>query len=575
MNFERFKTLKLPFNKPGPILWTSTSYFANLEILDQKTLHNSLTWDLITFLHEYVGLKDKKIYSYGERGVMNAYPVKTSQICQHQEQTLKEQDLEITRAQLETKTALTVEAWMKENKGEIGEKLITISPRGKRSEGYPGLNPKNYIFINIYTKVGENDFQLIQYTSYAKEKKLQKLQNQIIKQLNGQTHTPKSDKQIENIKLKSLSHKIIDKPITLPCETSFEQIEELIYQDEDSWTTTRKDLPKVDEIEFSNQLEIVLQTLLEQFWLLAKQSPNSSVIHFDQLIIIVREHFLKWVEDHATNYNHDKNLAPYALNLEEILERWQLTIKRKEEKLTKQEQNKLKVIKKAVELNPLQPLLRVSSVAHCIVGTPGSFMFKTINLNPNLLSLSSPDFISLSVKDKRSLLDKLRQENMIEITLSNKETWMVPSNFLDGKGCFVDENNIAMGPCDVPLKNSFAFKMNKIEFDQFVYGLEQQLLENKLNQTEEEITNNLGPISVESKQLKEKIKQIKKLIFKPTVSITELISGDFICSSVGQSKLVTKIIKMLKNSNNPIQTCEKILKKLELDQNGVLALGNV
>ena len=28
---------------------------------------------------------------------------------------------------------------------------------------------------------------------------------------------------------------------------------------------------------------------------------------------------------------------------------------------------------------------------------------------------------------------------------------MVPANFLEGKGCFIDENGIAMGPCDVPL----------------------------------------------------------------------------------------------------------------------------
>ena len=39
--------------------------------------------------------------------------------------------------------------------------------------------------------------------------------------------------------------------------------------------------------------------LLEQFWILTEQSPNVAIIHFDGLITIVREHFLKWVEEHA------------------------------------------------------------------------------------------------------------------------------------------------------------------------------------------------------------------------------------------------------------------------------------
>lgn len=595
MFFEQLKSFNKNISrkeKPDPILWSSASYFSNLNSLDTNTIHQSLTWDIITFLHEYVGLKDKKIYPYGERGIMNAYHVPTSEICKHHEQVLGQQSLEVTRAKLETKAALTVEEWLSDKNTQIGEKLVIISPRGEKSEGYPGLKPENYVFVNVYIKIGENDFQLIQYTSYAREEELQGLQRQFTEQLGGNVYFPtlddENDQEYQAIKHKSISHHIIDTPITLPAHVEFTQIEKFIYQDEKgnkennntSWVTTREDLPKVDEINFNIQLEAVLEILLEQFWILSEQSPHVALLHFDQLIIIVREHFLKWVEEHASNYEQDENFAPYALNIEEIIERWQLSIKQQQEKLTKNEKDKLKLLKKATELNPLQPLLRASSVAHCIVGTPGSLAMQAMRLNPSMLSLTSPEFISLSIEDKRSLLEKIKSEQMIEIILideknGKKQTWMVPTNFLEEKGCFIDKEGIAMGPCDIPLEDSFAFKMTKVEFDQFVHELEQHLLETEINETQEDIIEKVGRGSQQSDQIKATIKQIKKIVFKPVVSLTELISGDFVSSVQGQSEVIKKIIKQLKHSTQPLKTCELILKKLLLEQNGVLTLSEV
>jgi hypothetical protein len=582
MFFERLKTFNEKITskeKPDPILWSSASYFSNLAHLNPETTHQSLTWDIVTFLHEYVGLKDKKIYPYGERGIMNAYHIPTSQICKHHEQVLGQQGMEVTRAKLETKAAQTVEEWLANENTNIGEKLIIISPRGEESEGYPGLKPENYVFVNVYVKVGEDDFQLIQYTSYAREKELRGLQKQFIDQLTGEVYQPllnKNDAQRYNqIGHKRISHHIIDTPITLSPHVEFTQIEEFIYQDEDAWMTTREDLPQVNEVAFNRQLETVLAMLLEQFWLLSEQSPSVAILHFDQLITIVREHFLKWVEEHATNYEQNETFAPYALNIEEILERWQLSIKNKQNQLTKKEENKLKLIKKSVELNPLQPLMRASSVAHCIVGTPGSLAMQAMRLNTGFLSITSPEFLSLSLEGKKGLLEKIKSENMTEITLENNETWMVPANFLEGKGCFINDEGVAMGPCDIPLIDSFAFMMNQADFNQFVFELEQQLLEEAVDQVQEELTDNLGVGSTQSKLLKEKLQQIKNIIFKPFISITELISGDLVSSSTGKSNVVKNIINSLKNSNNPIKTCEEILKKLTLEQNGVLAFGEV
>ena len=580
MFFERFKFAPNPQKKDDLILWTSASYFQQLGLLDRKTLNNSLNWDLISFLHEYAGLKDKKIYPFGQNGIMNAYPVKTSQICQNHEQDLKNKKLEITRAQLETKAALTVEAWMEDEDIQMGQKLVIISPRGKITEGYPGLDPENYVFINVYTKIGENDFKLVQYTSYAREKDLYDLQQTLIDKVGGQSYSPKTNLKPDNeIKITSLSHQIISRPILLQSDCQFIHLEELIYHDEHDqkkgWVTTREDLPQIDQKLFEEQLQVVLQILLQQFWLLAEQAPNVAIVQFDQLINIVRQHFLKWVEEHAENYQKDLNFAPYALNLEMILENWQLTVKEKQQKLDTVEKAKLKKIKEKVALNPLQPLMRASSVAHCIVGTPQSLAMQIMRLNPSLLSITSAEFKKIPKTEKQNLLEKIKQENMTEIRLINGETWMVPANFLDGKGCYIDEDGVAMGPCDIPLEESFAFRMSKEEFYLFVEQLEQNILENELDRTEEVISEKVGIGSALSNEIKEKITQIKKLVFKPVISITELISGDITSTGVGKSKQIKDIIDKLRYATDPLKTCEIILSKILEEQNGVLSLSNV
>lgn len=579
MIFERLK--KPPQQKQNEhLLWTSAAYFSSLSEQSNDQINTTLTWDIISFLHEYVGLKDKKIYPYSQQGIMNSYPVRTSQICRNQKEDLKKKNLEVTRANLETKAALTVEAWMDDETVPVGEKLVMISPRGKKSEGYPGLDPENYVFINVYIKIGPTNFQLVQYTSYAREKDLLTLQTLVIKQLSGQPYSPQITlEEGENIQIKSISHQIIDRPITLSSTIQINQIEELIYQDEHNqkkgWVTTRADLPQIDEQLFEEQLQIVLQMLLNNFWILTEQNPVVAITYFDELIKIVREHFLKWVEEHSPNYNKDANFAPYALNLEIILKRWVLAIREKERKLTKEEENKLEKIKEQVKLNPLQPLMRASSVAHCIVGTPQSLAMQMMRMNPGLLSLSSTEFIKLPLSEKRGLLEKINSENMTEIKLENGEVWMVPSSFLGGKGCYVDEYGIAMGPCYIPLEESFAFKMTQQEFALFVSELEQQVLMSEIDEVEEKLEEQVGLASPLSPQIKEKITFIKQMIFKPIVSITELISGDIVSSTIGKSREIRQIIAKLRFANDPLKVCDEIITELISEQNGVLTPSNV
>lgn len=576
MIFERF----LPTKKPEYQLWSSLGYFSLIDQLEKDQLNQSLTWDLISFFHEYVGMKDKKVYPYGEYGIMNAYHQKTSEACLKQEDVLRERGLDPTRAQLETKTALVVESWLNDPKTEISHKLVVISPRGTPEEGYPGLEEKHYVFINVYEKIedmeesGKNEFQLVQYTSYAPETELSKLQQSLTNNLGGQVYRPQLPKLKEQPKIKSLSHHIIDQPILLNQGQTFEQIEKNIYLKEKKWTTTRNQLPKVPEDLFTIESTRVLDLLLTQFWLLAEATPNAAIISFDELVGVVREHFLKWVEHHATNYHPDKNLAPYALNLDLILENWQLAIKKRTQTISDEEKDKLKNLKKSMALDPLQPLLRASSVAHCIVGTPSSLAMQALKLNPSLISLNSPEFKILSHEDKMDLLQKIRSENMVEITLNNGETWMVPQSFLEGKGCYVDDKGVAMGPCDIPLSESFAFKMNLAEFINFVNELERQAFEPEIDEAQDELIEKFNLQGSEATELTEKINQIKKLIFKPVISITELISGDIV-KNFHQNRDLTHIINQLRSSANPLSICETIIKKLLEDQNGVLSLQEV
>ncbi len=570
MIFERF----LPTKKPEYQLWSSTGYFSLIDQLSQDDLNQSLTWDLISFFHEYVGMKDKKIYPYGEYGIMNAYHQKTSEVCRKQEVVLEERGLDPTRAKLETKTALVVENWLNDPQTESSHKLIIISPRGTPDEGYPGLDKKHYVFINVYEKIAKDEYQLVQYTSYAPETELDQLQHTIINKLGGNIYRPELSDLKNQPKTKSLSHQIIDRPISLNNGQTLEQIEQHIYIKEKKWTTTRKQLPKVPEDLFAIEISRTIELLLTQFWLLAETSPTVAIISFDELIGVVREHFLKWVEHHATNYHPDENLAPYALNLEQIIENWQLILKKKTQTISDEEKDKLKKIKKTIALDPLQPLLRASSVAHCIVGTPSSLAMQALKLNPNLISLSSSEFKLLSHEDKKDLLEKIHSENMVEIILTNGETWMVPQSFLEGKGCYVDDKGVAMGPCDIPLSESFAFKMTLAEFINFVNELEKQAYELEIDSIEDELLGKFNLNEKDALQLSEKIKHIKSLIFKPIISITELISGDVV-KSFHQNKELAQIIYELRTSTNPLVVCETIIKKLLEDQNGVLSFQEV
>lgn len=570
MIFERF----LPTKKPKYQLWSSAGYFSLVDQLEKDQLNQSLTWDLISFFHEYVGMKDKKVYPYGEYGITNAYHQKTSEVCLKQEEILEKRGLDPTRAKLETKTALVVESWLNNPQTKISDKLVIISPRGTPDEGYPGLEQKHYVFINVYEKIGENEYQLVQYTSYDPESELNKLQQTLIDDFGGIVYRPPLPQPNQQPQIKSLSHRIIDQPISLNQNQSFEQLETLIYLKEKKWTTTRKQLPKVPEDLFAIEISRTLELLLAQFWLLAETTPNVAIISFDELVGVVREHFLKWVEHHATNYHPDKNLAPFALNLDQILETWQLVLKKRTQTINDEEKDKLKQIKKSIALDPLQPLLRASSVAHCIVGTPSSLAMQALKLNPSLISLNSPEFKILSHEDKRDLLEKIRSENMVEITLNNGETWMVPQSFLEGKGCYVDDKGIAMGPCDIPLSESFAFKMNLAEFINFVNELERQAFEPVIDEVEDELLEKFNLKGDEASELAEKIGRIKSLIFKPVISITELISGDIV-KNFHQNKELDQIINQLRTSANPLTICEQIIKKLIEDQNGVLSLQEV
>lgn len=567
LNLKEFLPKRILGKQPDFILWSSTAYFNHLasQHIDPETLQNSLNWDLITFLHEYVGLKDKKIYPYGEYGIMDAYHLPTSEICKHHELELEAQGLKTLRAKLETQVALNLEAWMTDSNVPIGEKFITISPRGHRNEGYPGVDPKNYVFINVHQKTNQDEFQLIQYTSYDLNDDLVDVQNSLISKFDGKffgkNQTPQTN-------LKNSSHYIISRQVILSPFSSLKDVEALIYKNEfdekKGWAVTRQELPQVDEVLFNQEMERILELLLKQFWNLAKLTPNSAIIHFDLLIDTVRKHFLKWVEMNAKNYNNVNTgeFTPSKLNIEQILEHWQLQVQHLEEKrLDREQKNQLKTLVKNTKLNPSLPLNRLSSMAHCVVGSPGNLVSKSFKLSTNFLSLKSPEFINLSTGEKKSLLEKIESENMTEIILENGNHWMVPVSFLEGKGCYISEDGIDMGPCDVPLADSFAFKMTKEEFFEFKRELQKQTMSEDLDSATKKALENLAGED-EKQTLMDKVEQIKKLIFKQVVSVTELIAGDLIVSSDEKNKHLGDIIKILKTCPNPIAEIDKIIFKM-------------
>lgn len=440
------------FKKPEFITWGSERYFAaygiSQEAESQQLVTNQLTADLTSFFDEYAFLRASVVYKYNQHGMQNGYSEKVSEIAHNFVAKLEEQGRPAERAKLEESVAGYVEAWMGSERVQVGERLMFISPRGSQEELYPGLDERNYVFVNIYEKT-ESGFLFRQYRSYDPNKKLPDVLATVAASSSGQLQ------RITPAAVTHPDHETIVTAAHIPASQALENLERIIYTNKAKWRSDiDRDLPNLPELQAQQEQQKMLSFCLSEFSELANTDlpHEQKVAAFDLLITTAKKALLKWVENHALNYDPEKQQT-FEINYDELKIAWQIGVKKaKGEKLEKEEQNVLKKATALLTLNPTLPLKSAASWAHCITGTP----FSLIKLQPNLLQLSSMDlraggagFALLSFEEKTEMLSDLQGYIPVDV---NGERWFVPAEYLTGKGCYYDEDlGVVMGPCGLPL----------------------------------------------------------------------------------------------------------------------------
>lgn len=522
-------------------VWSSERYFT------KKNTAEFIS-DLIPFFDEYAALMPVVTYKYGPNGIQEGYTESMSDIAYNFIGKLEALGLATERAVLEWRVAQTVENWMANDELEVGDMLVGASPRGLRSELYPGKHKKNYIFWNIFVKTVDG-FELRQYRSYDPNKLLPQLQNQLL-DLHGTevfaTQTPKK-----------ADHQTINRLVTLSNIVT-EHIEQIIYQHKQKWSVDiDKDLPKLDAVEYHAQVQQMTDLCVQELRTLmaAESDSHLASLQLDELIATVKIALHKWVETHALNYQSDEE--DYELNAEELKEVWQTKLAKEDgQKLDEGQRSLLKNFTSMTKLNPHLPLRGLLSWGHCITGTPFSMSAQILKLqNVQLKSLAGVQMsgaelsMSLSSEEKAALANELAE--LIQVSVHG-EIWYVPADYLDEPGCYWDESlQSVVGPCGIPLAQD-TLAMNEATYNYLM----SQLVEQDLAQDSDlDVTQKHSAISL--------YRLIESRLFRSSIGIDNWINDNVLASqkeSLGPE--LKKLHQQLTSSLNPLLFLHGIVKKL-------------
>lgn len=434
-------------------LWESRRYFEAWSFAsnetDQHTIHNQLRADISSFFDEYAFLRSKVSYDYGLNGIQNGYSESMSTIAENFLEKMRTEERPIERAELELDVSHYVEAWMRSPKVQVGEKIMMISPRGSQAELYPGLDERNYVFVNVYEKT-EAGFTFQQYRNYDANAYLPQLQKTLAQSLGG------SLQKITNRHPDYDTHATIATAVYLPSEVSMEQVEAVVYKNKAKWKTNiDRDLPQLPAASMQEKLKEVTAFCLAEFTTLAgsEYSLQEKNLAFNLLVRLVKNTLLKWVENNATNYDPAKQ-KDFVFDLQTIKSAWHLEFKQQlGEKLDTEEKKLVKFFKTSIELSNTLPLKSMAQWAHCVTGTPLSLLrMKALTSNKLFMDISGSSYGSTEISIQQKQEMKKQLEGYIRLTIHG-ETWFVPPDYLTEKGCYFDEKTgLVMGPCDLPLE---------------------------------------------------------------------------------------------------------------------------
>jgi hypothetical protein len=435
-------------------IWTSERYFDAWALSQtpeaQQAVYNELDPDLESVFDEHSFNKLSVCYAYGPNGIRNGYSQSMVEIAENFLQYLQTLGAPTERAELEVAVARYATAWMNTPTIAVGEKIVWISPRGSEAELYPGLQEENHVFVNILEKTTDG-FVFHELRSYDPEQALPQLQMRIAQKSAG------SAQKITSLHPQYRAQSVIANCIHVPASFPIASITNEIYSTKQKWKINiDTQIPKLNQLAETEHGLQVRHFCIQKFQELAQETlPQAEKIAaFDLLIVLVRRELNKWVENNASNYDANKQTA-YTLHLDVVEKVWQ--IKRKKQmgaRLATKENALVESFATMTQLNPALPLQRMTSLAHCIVGTPTSLLkIQTLpTMTSSLGSLAGFEvgiLSDLSIADRQNYLSQLQRYVRVNV---HGEVWYVPPEYLEGKGCYVDlDTGAIMGPCGLAL----------------------------------------------------------------------------------------------------------------------------
>lgn len=506
-------------------IWDSTPYLVSgRETFGHEQNKTHFLDNTQTFFDEYASLNPRKKYTnYGKHGIGNRSAMPTTELCRHFAQALETKKMDPTRAYLETYAAKTLEDFLANPNIQASSILIQFSPRGTLQEGYPGLQQKNYVFINVYIKKDDQTAELRQFTSYATTEQLTQQHNSLKKTEIYNHHFLQNTENYDLPKHFNKEHTLISQPILIqaqsevctPSET-IEQIEHILYQDQKNWPIKIQDLPVIDVEAYTTESSQVLSVIGAEFdtihSLLSSGSiePKKAQQLLDSLVILFRKYLLKWVETNAANIQkNNKKQAPLP-EISEVITTWRENAydngKSSNKKNSKRTQkNRMSLLGSSLEITS-QSLLTASSAAHCVLGTPSSLIQSNLAnsllqnsltqantlgsmssvLTKHFSKINAQEFESLSKNPEscakmRKLQELLQlKQNLKKIEVFNRKTnqfeqhyiWLSDAKFLGDyqATCYKQTTNgEILGPCDIALSEddlllSFAYQLTQQKY---------------------------------------------------------------------------------------------------------------
>lgn len=576
-------------------VWNSKALlerFSQSEYESVDAIRSALWMDWQTLLHETFFWKTPT-YELFSTGVDQSYQEELPEIGQNFIDNQQRKGADPTRAEIENNNMRRLNHWMNDPDATASV-LVWISPRGKKSEGYPGLDAKNPVMVNYYLRNSSGEVSYQQFKVWSDNTELQALQQQLMVNFDGQLLHNNLSNQIQL----AAELQIIDQLIKLPATFSATDIETPLNENEDRWPVERSQFPVINLAEF-NQLS---QRVFEHYFQavlspLTNQDETSLKKQLQQLDVLFSSAFqamLKYGEQFLPADNkqqtHKKQIE--KLTIDQIFNRYQekstlQTNVLSGKKLTPAQIGKLK------ELNTFFMVSnRMFSLAQCGVFSPISLAFKV-----NSFAGLKTELGGLSITNKQELLKQLEQEEFIELDLTDQgatQVWMVPASYLADPGCrvgtgeekdgFVMENGRVYGPCitpefpfgiplDDPLEQ-LAMPLTQQQYNELLHTLQLETQESQFDEIEQHLQENLDDQAPDSYLIWQTFHQIKDKILKPTLSIQELLNSDFVSQ---KAKLWLDedeygLLTSLTNAREILAALEKIWFKMFQEENEVQIL---